>query len=230
MNRNLVSINQPYFFPYFGYFRLLARSDLFVSLDNVNMIKKGFVHRNYLVVNRNRNMFTVPLDRVSQNKRICQTYTKNLISFYDQFKMLVEKEYRAYPYYDHTRSVLEKLEVREDIPISQLAVKSIQSVCDFLEIDLNLVESSSLDLEGFFGQQRIIEICKLTSAYKYLNLPSGVALYNKSDFRRVGIELEFLDPPDANFKEWLDEDGLPLSILDTLSRFPKEVIRDRLSQ
>jgi hypothetical protein len=44
-----VAIMQPYFFPYAGYFRLLAASDLFVIYDCVQFPRRGWVHRNKLV-------------------------------------------------------------------------------------------------------------------------------------------------------------------------------------
>lgn len=40
-----VAINQPYYYPYAGYFRLFAASDLFVILDDVQWNRRGRVHR-----------------------------------------------------------------------------------------------------------------------------------------------------------------------------------------
>lgn len=40
-----VAIMQPYYFPYAGYFRLFAATDLFVFLDDVQWNRRGRVHR-----------------------------------------------------------------------------------------------------------------------------------------------------------------------------------------
>lgn len=40
-----VAIMQPYYYPYAGYFRLLAATDLFVILDDVQWNRRGRVHR-----------------------------------------------------------------------------------------------------------------------------------------------------------------------------------------
>src|SRR5579863_1912009 len=45
----IVSIMQPYFFPYVGYFQLIAESDIFVFHDDVQYIKGGWVNRNRIV-------------------------------------------------------------------------------------------------------------------------------------------------------------------------------------
>lgn len=47
----IASIMQPYFFPYLGYFQLMAASDLFVHLDDVQYIQRGWVNRNCILVN-----------------------------------------------------------------------------------------------------------------------------------------------------------------------------------
>ncbi|WP_444430711.1 WbqC family protein [Rhodobacter capsulatus] len=43
-----VAVMQPYFFPYGGYYRLLAAADVFVILDCVQFPRRGRVHRSSL--------------------------------------------------------------------------------------------------------------------------------------------------------------------------------------
>src|SRR5436190_8297403 len=57
-----VAIMQPYFFPYAGYFRLFAASDLFVIYDCVQFPRRGWVHRNKLLdAAGNAEWLTLPL-------------------------------------------------------------------------------------------------------------------------------------------------------------------------
>ena len=42
---------QPYFFPYIGYFQLIAAVDLFIIYDNIKYTKKGWVNRNRILLN-----------------------------------------------------------------------------------------------------------------------------------------------------------------------------------
>ncbi|MBK7111860.1 MAG: WbqC family protein [Flavobacteriales bacterium] len=41
-----VGIMQPYFFPYLGYFGLIANTDRWIVFDPVQYIRKGWVNRN----------------------------------------------------------------------------------------------------------------------------------------------------------------------------------------
>jgi len=44
-SRDAVAVMQPYFYPYAGYFRLLAAAEIFVIFDDVQFPRRGRVHR-----------------------------------------------------------------------------------------------------------------------------------------------------------------------------------------
>ena len=44
-----VGIMQPYFFPYLGYFGLIAHSDRWIVFDPVQSIRRGWMNRNRVV-------------------------------------------------------------------------------------------------------------------------------------------------------------------------------------
>src|SRR5262245_11838347 len=63
-----VAIMQPYFFPYAGYFRLFAASDLFVIYDCVQFPRRGWVHRNKLIdAAGEARWLTLPLEKAPQD-------------------------------------------------------------------------------------------------------------------------------------------------------------------
>jgi hypothetical protein len=65
-----IAVMQPYIYPYLGYFQLINAVDKFVFYDDVNYIKKGWINRNQILVNKSPFLFTIPLKEVSQNKLI----------------------------------------------------------------------------------------------------------------------------------------------------------------
>ena len=77
----ILSANQPYFFPYLTYYQMVYISDCFMSLDNFNHIKCGFINRN-VVKDKNGNdiKFVISLEKSSPNKTINEIkITKNSI-------------------------------------------------------------------------------------------------------------------------------------------------------
>ena len=55
---------QPYYYPYAGYFRLFAASDLFVFLDSVQWNRRGYVHR---CMSKGKWIHTLPIKRTDRD-------------------------------------------------------------------------------------------------------------------------------------------------------------------
>lgn len=68
-----IAIMQPYIFPYLGYFQLINAVDKFVFYDDVNYIKGGWINRNQILLNGNKNLFTIPLKNASSFQTISET-------------------------------------------------------------------------------------------------------------------------------------------------------------
>ena len=67
-----LAIMQPYFMPYIGYFQLINAVDVFVVYDNIKFIKKGWFHRNRILVNGRDKMFSVPIKKDSDYLYVVQ--------------------------------------------------------------------------------------------------------------------------------------------------------------
>ena len=70
ITKTKIAIMQPYFMPYIGYFQLINAVDIFVIYDDVNYINRGWVNRNYILVNNEKHLLTLNLNKASQNKLI----------------------------------------------------------------------------------------------------------------------------------------------------------------
>ena len=69
-----IAIMQPYIFPYMGYFQLYNAVDLFISLEDVNFIKGGWINRNKIMIDGQPSYITFPIRNISQNRLINQHY------------------------------------------------------------------------------------------------------------------------------------------------------------
>ena len=101
-----IGIMQPYFMPYIGYWQLLASVDIYVIYDDVNYIKKGWINRNNILVNNDKQLFTISLNGASQNKLI------NEITIADDFTKLrktITMAYHKAPYYNNIMNLLDDI-------------------------------------------------------------------------------------------------------------------------
>ena len=88
----IISAMQPYYFPAIHYFQLIASSDIFILLDDVNYINKGFIHKNFFFdeLQIKRKVFLLKLKKKSQNKLINEI---ELID-YESSLNLIKNNYR----------------------------------------------------------------------------------------------------------------------------------------
>ena len=63
-----VTIHQPEYLPYLGFFDRIAKSDVFVILDNAQFQKGGFINRNKINTATGWQWITVPLINKSPHK------------------------------------------------------------------------------------------------------------------------------------------------------------------
>lgn len=222
-----VAVMQPYIFPYIGYFQMIKAVDTFVFYDDVNFIKKGWINRNKILVNNQENIFTVPLQKVSQNKLIVETQVH--IELFQSWKMnymkTIQTAYSKAPHYDDIKLLLEKVLNKDFISISDLAIESIVEASQYLNLNTKFIKSSEAYANrGLEKQARLIDICHKEKANHYINAIGGQALYKKEDFIAQGVTLDFIKSKPIQYKQF-NNDFVPwLSIIDVLMFNSKEEI------
>jgi len=220
---------QPYIFPYLGYFQLINYADKFVILDDVQFINSGWINRNYILHNKEKLLFTIPIQRNGSRSDI----NKVVVSLTaERKKKLLKSFYFNYlnaPYFKTVFPMLENLFSGNLTGISKLALSSIENVSNYLGIDTQIIESSEIyNNKELKGQNRIIDICKKEKADEYINPSGGIDLYKYEDFKNEGIELKFIKSREIKYKQYNNEFVGPLSIIDNLMFNSPEQVRKSL--
>ncbi len=223
-----LAIMQPYFFPYLGYFQLIAAVDRFVVYDDVMFIKQGWINRNFLLMGCCAQRFTIPISNVSSYKTIDQTAIAN-----GQWRVKLLKSLRqAYlkaPNFTRIYALVESVVMKQQESISDLALESLTTVMSYLNMDTSLRPTSRIyDNATLKGQDRILDICGQERADIYINLPGGRELYRQEDFASRGMELYFLRPNIVPYPQFRCEFVPNLSILDVLMFNDRKVIQEML--
>jgi hypothetical protein len=214
-----VALMQPYIFPYIGYFQLINSVDKFIIYDDVNYIKQGWINRNQILLNKQKAFFTVPLLDASSFKPIREVeinkmhYTK----WRKKFFVSLEHAYKKAPHYSNVIELLNKTLTEEEQFISLLAVKSIRNTCLYLNINTEIVNTSSdYGNSHLHGPERVIDICLKEKATHYINPIGGKDLYSKENFAENNILLSFIKTSHIKYLQ-SDNEFVPwLSIIDVM--------------
>lgn len=224
-----LGIMQPYFLPYIGYWQLLNAVDKYVIYDDVNYIKGGWINRNRILINKEIKYFTVKLNGASPNKLINEIEVSNDKIYKKKMLKTIEESYKKAPFFNIVFPIIKEIMENEEDNLAKYLKYSIEKICNYLEIKMELLLSSELEKDNSLrGKDKVISICKKMGATEYYNAIGGQELYSFEEFKNNGIELKFLKTEEIIYKQFTNEFIPNLSILDVMMFNSKEKVKEFL--
>lgn len=221
-----LAIMQPYFFPYIGYWQLIHAVNRFVIYDDVHYIIRGWVNHNRILINGEPSYITVPLQRASQNSRICDISLQPLPIWRDKLVKSVETTYRKSPCFVETFPVIERAIRHETGNLSDYLVHQLRTLSAFMGIQTEFVLTSRCyGNNNLSGQERVLDICKREGATTYINPQGGRTLYERECFANAGIDLRFIVMRPMPYKQRAAGFVPYLSIIDILMELGKDQVK-----
>lgn len=224
----IAAVEQPYFLPYIGYWQLLNAVDIFVILDDVNYIKRGYINRNSILLNGRPYRFSIPIRNASQGRKIMDTVLCFDEREKQKFLLRIELAYKKAPQFLQVYSLIRDIIYNPQEDLTDFIQYSLVKVCAYLGITTKVIRSSALDKDkSLKGQNRVMEICRCIKADTYINPPGGRELYDKLFFHKENIELFFLDTRHENivYPQFDNPFVEKLSIIDVMMFNPIEKIQ-----
>lgn len=225
----IVSILQPYFFPYIGYFQLIAHCNVCVLFDDVQYIKNGWINRNRILSHGKAAWLTLPVlygpHQLSIRRRRYQLDAASV----RRCMRHIRAAYERAPHFDEVYPLLCEILQFPDPDVAAFNVHLIRRTTERLGITTRFVLASELDKNPeLAGQELVIDICRQVHATRYINPISGIPLYRGSRFARDGIELGFLRSAVPTYPQFSQETVPALSIIDVLMFNSLQQIRELL--
>jgi len=216
----IVSVHQPQYIPWLGYFDKIAQSDIFIFLDCVQYKAREFQNRNKIRTDKGWIWLTVPV--VTQGKsrqKISEICIDNELPWKRQHLNSWKSWYGRSAFFDAYFPFLEDTYGREWERLIDLNVHIIMYVLKQLAIPTRIYFESTFDVQAV-KTERIIELCKKIKAGTYLSGAGGKAYLVEERFHEEGITLEyqhFTHPVYAQLFQTQESNFIPyLSLWDLL--------------
>jgi WbqC-like protein family len=210
----IVSIMQPYFFPYIGYFQLIFHSDVFVFLDDVQYIKGGWINRNRILHDGGPRWLTRPVRKAAYHLAINQRYYQPGAA---RVLRRVEAAYGNAPHFAKVFPVVADLLSFPDANVAAFNINLLTRISALLAIRRRFIVSSAMVKdESLTGPRRVVDMCHRLGATHYVNPIGGAHLYRPPHFAAAGVTLSFLQPTVPNYPQFGQEPVRDLSIIDAL--------------
>ena len=188
----ILSIHQPHFFPWLGYFDKIAGSDVFVILDNCQYKKQEFQNRNKIKTPKGPLWVTVPvLIKGYSDQNINDIRIDNSENWRKRHLNLLKTNYREARFFEPYYSEIESFYMsRKWEMLAELNIGMLYWFTERLGIGTPVRIASEMNVEGV-KTERNVNICKALGADVYLSGQGAKTYLDGSLFAAAGIELRF---------------------------------------
>lgn len=223
-------IMQPTAFPWAGYFNLMAQADVFVFLDDVQLVPRSWQTRNQIIINGAKRWISFDVKNAGSRQMINEALIFDLDRWKKKNIKTISQAYARHPYTEAIREIVDLIDSFESSSLGAFNEDFIEFVANKLGIAAVRLKSSQINSDGQRGD-RIISICEAVGASEYLS-PIGSKDYLEIDrfTQKTSISLRFQDyVPGIYGQHGLDSFESHLSIIDVIANLgwdlTKEYIR-----
>jgi len=216
---NTLSICQPHFIPWIGYFFMIKKSNKFIFLDDVQYNRRSWQNRVHIMSSPNINekkFLSLSVKDNSRSKNINQIFLmeKNIEEFNNQ----IINTYRKSDNFEHTFNFLENFFKNNiSLNLSDFNILLIKEICKILKLELNYEKSSNLNLTKYKKEYLILKILQTNKADIYLSNEGSKKYVNESFFEKENIKVIYNEFTHPTYKQIDSKNFLPnLSIIDLL--------------
>jgi hypothetical protein len=232
-----ISIHQPTFMPWYGFFSKIAHSDCWIVLDHTSNNPKDsafFSRRVKILVNGEPFWISIPLVKSSTKDgqgiplNQIKINTKNT-KIFKKLQQTIEMAYKKAPYFKEYSYLVEDYFNHESDYLNIRNLSFIKEVMKILEIETKIVYSSDFNFSTK-SNELLVDLLKKNQAKTYLCGNGASEYQNDTFFTDNNIQLEYSNVKHPVYRQLRRDNCLKgLSILDLLFNLKKEEIIEYLS-
>jgi hypothetical protein len=186
----IVTIHQPQYLPYLGFFHKVRHADMLVLLDDAQFQKQSFQNRNTIKTDRGPQWLTIPILH-HFGQQISHVEIGQTTNWRKKHWAAIQTNYGPAPHFDRFGAELrDLLTQRSDTKLLAVDVDLLRWAMHRLDIQVPVKLSSELGAAGA-STSRLVEICRIVGADAYLSGPGGRDYMDMGLFEAAGIRVEF---------------------------------------
>ncbi|MEQ6123918.1 WbqC family protein [Pseudotenacibaculum sp. MALMAid0570] len=223
----IVSAHQPHFLPWLGYFNKVAKSDVFVWLENVQFRKNYFQNRTKIKVGEDEFWLTVPVKKASLETHIADIEVVKSKD-YRKITKTIASTYSKTPHYIEFFADIENIINSDETSLNELNYNLFTYLLNTLDIDTQIIRSSELDLQSDDPNIRLVELCAKLKGTDYIAGKGGLNYMDESLFQEKSINILWQKFPvqDIQYQQRGENFIMGLSILDALFNIGADKTRE----
>jgi len=217
-------IEQPGFFSWYGYFGLIAVSDIFVFYDDVQFERRSWQIRNRITQRDGTwTYINVPVAYADRSTLIKDMHISYESPWREKLLDQLNYEYNNMPYYKEYIGKFKAVLYQDFDLLADLNISLIKNVCEMLNLDAPEFIRSS-EIQGVQGRKtdRLVSIMEHLGEKNYLSLTGARGYIIPEKFVEKAQELYWYEFEPKRYEQGRGDFISHMSIVDLLFRMGRE--------
>ena len=212
----ICAIHQPKFFPWLGYFYKIAKSDVFVILDTVDIevgTASAITNRTRIKTTAGEQWITIPIKK-GVSKVIKDIAIDNTKRWRETMLKTIFLQYKKSQNFNQFYPIVEELLNYQTDSLSEFNVNIIERMSRYMGLKTEIILAS--DMRNLSGDRnmRLIDICRQNGCDIYLSGNGGRKYHDEQLFIDNGVSVKYTDFVHPEYRQLHGDFVKGLSALD----------------
>ena len=184
-----ISIHQPNYIPWLGYFYKIDQSDVFVFLDDAQFSNEGMQNYHYIKTPQGSYRLKIPVNS-KFGENINEIKTRDELGWKKKHLRTIEMNYKKAKHFEEVFSDYSSLLSDNYSDLSHLDISIIKHICIKFGISTDFINSSQMELNTK-REEKVLDICSALNSNIYYSGTGAKAYQDEENFNKRGIELRY---------------------------------------
>lgn len=191
----IVSIHQPAYLPWMGYFDKIASADKFIYLDTVQFQKQSFQNRNKIRTKEGWIWLTVPVETKGKlfTTELKDLSINNKANWNKKHLAAIKQNYSKASQFKTIYPIFEEFYKKEWTHLSDICFEMMVVFNELLGIKTEIIKASDLQETDAQKSFLVLELCKTMKADAYLSGALGRDYLEEETFEQADIKITYQD-------------------------------------
>jgi hypothetical protein len=185
-----VCIHQPDFAPYLGFFHRLLTSDVYIVLDDVQFIRRGWHHRDKIKTRQGEAWLSLSIQKDDYHQVIRDISLSSGTEWVDENLNLIRENYRHASHFDPRFPEIERIYRAGHEKMIDLNMEILRYFFELFDIEVKTLYASKLNVPGK-STEKLVHLVQAAGGDCYLSGTGARDYLNESMFQKAGIALEW---------------------------------------
>lgn len=210
----IISIHQPDYIPYLGYYYKISKSNKFVFLEDCQFSNDNMHNWNRIKTSQGECKLKIPVNYFFGDS-INKVKTRDELNWKEKHLKTIKMNYSRSEYFNIIFPKFEEILLRDYDNLADLNIAISTWIIHEFGFKVEIFRSSNMNINTLH-EERVIDICNLLNGNVYLSGNGAKAYQIEEHFIKKGVKLIYTDYNPILYKQMWGKNGFlkNLSILD----------------